>query len=622
MLTDLSPDDHAYLRQYNRKMIETHENEFLRECDPEYLRALYRGYKEVKYRDYLTDSVKNRENTLSVTRIFSAANTILPNLYYQNPKMIAVPSSQDASFSAGIMTAAQNYYLRVLKQKEENQNAVMNTYFFGLGWKKLGYKVFTTPKIQEPEAMGVQEALRQDMPDYMESKDNQEIVMEEGPFNTSEAPTSVLMDYKGTLRSFKIITHRVKRTLHDLMQFSRYDQGILKEIEEKYRHQNGTRFSARDIELWVNEMMIKNPNGYWIHTYCDEFEKPIRYDQIKAKRFPWVPLVFTNEPDVRYPVSHMKAGSHIQLWVDRIATLQLDVIGKMRNQIGVWEDALSHGQDQAFKRNLIGGIIKFKKPLTAGAIAPIASQPITPDLFQMLNYVLQNTTEILGADEQRISGKSKNDTLGQDQLAAMGTQIRESGMLDKVRDWMINQAEVLGELIQRYDSGKLALYVSPKYFQRHMSNQIKPGIVEFGSESQPRGLNSFLQGTDFNYEMNVYEAVKPDKRALAKEYFDALKLFSSPQVENSLLRRQKMVRTDLIAEKIGENFELIDAAEFIEELDPLQAAAIQVRDLMSQGRVPQSGANPSASASETPSSPEDKVKAQQEQVSQMAQGVA
>ena len=46
----------------------------------------------------------------------------------------------------------------------------------------------------------------------------------------------------------------------------------------------------------------------------------------------------------------------------------------------------------------------------------------------------QNLTEILGMDEQMISGKSKNDTLGQDELARVGTKIRESGIVDKVHD--------------------------------------------------------------------------------------------------------------------------------------------------------------------------------------------
>jgi len=622
MITDISPDDHRYWRDYCRKDVEAHENEFMRECDPDYLRCLYRGYKAKNYREYLSESVRNQENTLSVTRMFSAANTILPNIYYQNPKLIAVARNQQSSWAAGLMTSAQNHYLRVLRQKEENQNLAMNGYFFGLGWKKLGYKTFVTPRIQEPEAAGVQEQMRMDSPDYLESGEMQDIIMDEGPFNTSESPCSVLVDHRGTLRNFKVITHRVKRTLHDLMQFSRYDEGVLKAIEAKYRYQHGTRFSPRDIELWVNEQMIKNPNGYWIHSFCDEYEYHMRYDRIQAKKFPWVPLVFTNEPDVRYPVSHMKAGSHVQLWVDRIATLQLEIIGKMRNQVGIWEDALAHGQEQAFKRNMIGGIIKFKKPLTAGAIGNIATAPITPDMFQMLNYVLQNTTEILGADEQRISGKSKNETLGQDQLAAMGTQIRESGMLDKMRDCMIQQADVMAEIITKYDSGKLALYISPKYFQRSIAPQVNPGMVEFGTEQQPRGLNSFMQGSEFEHEVNIYEAVKPDKRALAKEYFEAMTLFSSPAVEKALLTRQKMARIDLLAEKIGENFEYIDAAEFIESLDPMQAAAIMTREMLSQGRVGQpqaQGASPSsASSGASPETPSDGIAKQQEKVNKMA----
>lgn len=591
-LQDLTKGDLQYYRAYAGKMLSYHESHFMREIDPDLLRAFYRGYKTKEYREFLNDPLKRRNNTIALTRIFTATNTIEPNLYYQNPKIFAVPTRGTDPRRAALMTAVQNYYMRATKQKQENQTAIMNAYFFGIGWKKIGYHTaFPAPEdaMDQPEEQIDGDELMQiekriaNPSDNLEARDIPQLPMTETLFNTSESPANVILDHKGTWRSFNVINHRLKRTLYDLKHFGNYNPDALQEVSSKMRYQGGSRFDDRDIEVTLNEMMIRQRNGIWILTFLDEAELPLKYERSLSKSdFPWKPIVLTNEPDVCYPISHMRVGGSIQEWVDRIATLQLEIIGKMRNQIAVWEDALSNGQDQALQANKIGGIIKFKKPVNAQAFAQLATNPVTFDLFNMLGITQQNLTEVMGADAQRIAGKSDNKTLGQDELASMGTQIRESGMLDKVREWIISQKEFEGEILQQYGTAEMYLTIAPEDFRKKQEADAiggQPINMEFMTQAHPVPIRDYLRG-HYDYELNIYEAVKPDKKVLAREYDEAMMVYSNPVISNAMLQMNKRVRIDIIAEKRGKMFEYVNADEFIETLDPMQTAQIQAMNVL------------------------------------------
>lgn len=570
-IEDLSSGDFEYLKAYNSKMRAAHEKGFKSEIDPDLMRCFYRGYHTKEYRDFLSDPLRRSKHTMTLTKIFANVNTIQPNLYYQNPKIYCVPDKGANPSEAAVITAAMNELMRTTHQKQENQSWVMNAYFFGIGWKKLGYRT-----------------------SYDMNTASQEVPMlpqDEGVFNTSENPDNVLIDHKGTWNNHKVITHRLKRTLDEIAGNQDYNQDAIEQIRSKNGVTRGSVYEDWEIDVNLNEMMWKTKQGIYVLTYLDESNLPLKYEKLGIDELPWVPLVFTNEPDVLYPISHMRVASHLQEWTNKIATLIVDKIGKSRDQIAVWEDALANGADQALQANKIGGVVKFKKPLTSGVIQNLTSSPVTADLFQMLGLSAQTLTENMGTNEQRVSGKSKNKTLGQDEMADMGTQIRESGMLDKVRDQLIRQKEIEGKIIQKYGVGEMRMNLDPSDFTGQEEPPIDaPVPMEFMTQKNPMPINNFVKSDSFNYELNIYEAIKPDKKSLAAEYDEAMMVYSNPLIEDSLLRMNKRVRIDLIAEKRGKTFEYIYANEFIETLDPMQTAQLQAMKVLQArgGEPPQS----------------------------------
>ena len=609
---DLSQGDFTYWKNYNQKDIRCHEEEFIREIQPELMHSLYRGYKDKNYKADLLDPTKLRNHILVVSKIFTAVNTIIPNLMYQMPRVLCTPEQNCDPLAAAAMTATLNKYNRLTKQKLENQKAVLSTYFSGLSWKKTGYHYPVLPSKADPESIlspeemqQTQQVNEQNFEAVLLSGEIQEAIKKEAPFNSYESPLNVLIDHKGTLRNKRVLTHRLTRSLQDIYDYGKYDPEMVKQMVAEYEGKFGSRFDAREVNFTLNEKIISQRNGFWILVFADEFDKPLYYEKTDLDDFNFTPLEFCNEPDIRYPTSHISVASRSQQWIDEIASRYVEMIGRARRQHYVNQEILAPGQKESFMKNLIGGLIFGKRPATQGDIMEINSSQIIPDI-QMIMQMLQNgVMETLGADSQRVTGQSKNKTLGQDQIAAMGTEVRESGMLDKTHDWLVEQNEKMVKILRKHSGAQLDINIMQNDFQdpniaKQIMGQQKQIPYSFRTEQQPMPLSYFTQDQDMGVTLNVYEAVKPDKKALAAEYDEFVIGYSNPIVQNALLENGKRVRIDLVVEERARLFEYLDASRFIEDLDSMQMAAIQTKQMLMNGGMPKPPAPPTKTSQSEP----------------------
>src|SRR3990167_6408783 len=108
-LTDLSTADFEFLKRKAHSMKSCHEKEFMRVIDPDLMRALYRGRDSKTYEHSDRDGFWNdRSHFMAMSKIFQGVNTIQPNLYYQNPYVLAKKLRGSDESTAALMTAALN----------------------------------------------------------------------------------------------------------------------------------------------------------------------------------------------------------------------------------------------------------------------------------------------------------------------------------------------------------------------------------------------------------------------------------------------------------------------------------------------------------------------------------
>ena len=594
---DLSAGDFDHFTRYADGMRACHEAEFVKKIDPDLMKAMYRGKTSKEDRnnpsnlEYLENDTKH---LLAFSRLFQATNTIIPNLYYQNPSPIVLAGRGSDQNSTALMSSILKHYMKLNRAKEQNQEAILNAWFFGMGWKKIGYRTVFLPRVDEPESQidnGVLDKLRSaasslfGKPDNTESKERPELVDYETLFNDSESPMNVMVDHKADLLNCKAILHRIPRTIYDLENYGDYDEELLKELEANMKDKYGSRFSSRESDVMLNELHIQQRNGIWILTFADGFTKPLRYDKstYAGKGFLFSPIVFTNEPGVRYPISHMKVASQVQSKQDKLATMFVELIARSVNLTVVNEKALAPGQKDALEKNLLRGILSMKDKFSAQDIQSFSSGNVPQSLQPLMAMLQQNITEILGTDEQMVGGKSSNDTLGQDELARSGTKIRSSGMQDRVRDWMINQFEKEGTLIKQFSNHELHVVITGKDYSDPLSGEkVEDKWVEFGTERNPLGAKHSLQG-QFDYDIDIEEAIKPNKQAQQQQYEKMMVTLANPAMQDALLQDNSRARTGLILKRWMETFSGIGNPDmFVEQLDSRQVAAIQASKVMMQ----------------------------------------
>ena len=107
------------------------------------------------------------------------------------------------------------------------------------------------------------------------------------------------------------------------------------------------------------------------------------------------------------------------------------------------------------------------------------------------------------------------------------------------------------------------------------------------TERNPLGAKHYLQG-EFDFDFNMDEAVRPDKRTIRESLTSLLELTSNPEIENSCLQQGFRFRKDKIALGLVATMDnVINPDEYIERLDPRQVAAIQTQQMLMQGGMPQ-----------------------------------
>ena len=89
----------------------------------------------------------------------------------------------------------------------------------------------------------------------------------------------------------------------------------------------------------------------------------------------------------------------------------------------------------------------------------------------------------------------------------------------------------------------------------------------------------YLEG-DFDYDVNVQEAVKPDNPLIRQELLQYLSIVAPMQ--GTLIQDGVKLNLAEIMNKIAETFDTFDARRFLEELDPSQQAAFQVSQALQQ----------------------------------------
>ncbi len=369
----------------------------------------------------------------------------------------------------------------------------------------------------------------------------------------------------------KIIWMRFNRALQDIMDSDvySYDNDFMQQFKTK---------DPREVKLELFEGWIRSKEGLYITVFCEGYKKPIRYDKSswQGDGFPICFLSFAELNDEYYAPGYVEIASAPQKQINYIATLQGTVIDKFRCQTAVNEKALTEQGKRALQRNELGGIVTFKEPPLTH-IAPLASTPIPADLFNVLNIMQDNLQEILQVSGLRMGSAEAEDTATQDKLKDFGNQLGISGMQDKVREYVMEQATKCAQMIKQYSTGRtLVPIVGVDIINPSTGKPVTQEWLEFGTPENPVTLRQVVAG-DYDVEVDIKSAQKPNE-AIQLQMFEGL-MTKLPQYETMLAEQGKKINWDkALTRWLGLYKELVPSAEsIVETMTPQERQSLDQR---------------------------------------------
>ena len=507
--------------------------------------------------------------------LFVSANTVLPSLFFQLPKIIIRPKREELSFEAEVLNQLANIYFNE-EAKRENQLAIVDAFLpYGYAIMKNGYNS-RTGVVKKSILTG---DTGKNKTDDMEG--DVEYLRYEKPLLLRQSPKYTYLDKSQPFSKGNRITFQYSRTLQNLIDSNLYklSNNFIKFFEGKTPNKDPREAELKLFEHW---RMI---DGYaWKLVYVEEWPDELSWKKTRYRELPVSYLRFNEMGDVLYSVSHGTLAYKAQNELNYLNELWKKKIDNLRDQFIVDLSSLTESGRKTLRNNDIGGIIETTKPVTAGVVSPIQSVQTDPNLFGNIQNVRDYLNLILSTSGVKAGGFPEKLATTERQKA-MGDVLRASGMQDAIRVFVINQIRQMIVNILTFGSPEVTLKMTGKNIVFPQTGR----ILEPNTELQIGGENGFILqelitgdiDDDFIFDVDITSASRPDYPVIRKQLAEGIALAKS--MEMDLAREGKKFDAEKAIKLYFSTFDQVPAAEsLIEDMTPEEQMALQAAQQMAQ----------------------------------------
>lgn len=563
-MPNLTQGDFKYLKNKLFKDKGYHEKEFLGRVNPDKIDLYYEGDPD-RDEEIGTSDVRR----MSLNHLFPATITLAAQFYPQNPQFIGIPKREGDELNAKIATAGMDYFYKEMNALLQNQLAITSGWLYGYGPTKQGWRtefkqvppVTLKPNTTQTFASKIK-GFFSGGPN-VEERESPDYIAAEGPWLNFVNPKDLYLDSEQPFGEGKYIHHHLLRSLYEVRTSGLY--GLDDDFISKFKTSSDERESKLDLyETW---MFLKD--GMYIFTYCDRWEKPLRWDKsiYAAEGFPFRILTLTNQVNKVYPIPHAKIAQRLQRLDDYILTLQKKAIERYRD-IMVWnKEAFDPAERTLIKKGKIGTNV-FANSQTPGSVgAHFGGSNIPKDLYAIHEVVEENVKAILGVIGARLTGESEVETATQEKISDYGNQLRAMGMTGKIKEFLISQGKKLLHDMKQFADAPLMFKVTGLDLEDPETGElITEKWVEFASETSEQTLKEIIP-QDLDIDLDITNRTSRDLAVTRKQMGEYMAMAQG--LKEDLMAEGKRFSAYKFLKKIGETFETIDNAdEFFDEVGP------------------------------------------------------
>lgn len=635
---EISKEEVAYWQREIDASIKFQKDEFIDRIEYELLVKYFEGIQ------------KGKQNSVEMMVILDELSpgiaSIISSVYYQNPTATVKPARPESSKMVEppmlymiqhpefkpyplteLMESAIKYGMRKSDMKGEMQLALFHLLVAGFCVIEMNHASENVPAPtpdgsgvpqaglppETPEAQGVFDQFKSALKGVFGKKDEnltndemeEKIASEQGyqyfefrdaTYCKAWSPLEVLFDSRARVfKESRFIGKVCDKSVGEFNLLYPDFKGKLPNGQTREILYSSTKRDEDKKSVRLYELEIKKKDGVYVLVISKGIEEAIDY----YKR-----PIDTNDFTLKYgcldkygriyPMSRAKKAKKQQDDLNNLATMQMETTLRAVKKVGYFKDGLTDAGKKAMLSSDVFAAVE--KAVPSAVFEAVPQGTVTQDNPELQMAIRDTLNKTIGTTELAKSGKSNNDTLGQDELQNQAFETHVSQVQDALQDVATQCLDTLKDIIMQLWDGE-------DYFQ---ITGMQGGDQWYTPEMGP--LSDILQG-DFLVSVDIVSAQRPNP---ARDRNDALQLaqfLTSPGITSFLMANGKKVSTsviDNVVKSYGQNPEAI-----IETLPPppIQNNPIPVQPM---GGSPDVGAAPDA---------EPQMEPGQEETMSLGQGI-
>jgi len=424
----------------------------------------YHGYYYGKY----------KTEVYAVNKVFSILRSLIPRIYFRNPKVLVSPTRPELEERAFVVQAVDNLLIKQMLMKETIKKIVQDAFFCNRGIAKIGYDTqygsVPAEMMKEPPT---EEAIEYDVS-----------VQPGMPWVLRANPEHFLVPWGvASLKDTPWVAHRVVRLLSDVKKDPIYENttklkgGLVRELRGMKDKEAGISEVVRGSqdeaikeyataeEEWVEIWEIRDLKRGQILALNLDHDKFLRRpvsDELQKDGSPFEDICFNPDNDVYWGPSDMRILEPLQMELNETRT-QMSKHRKI-NVLKILMDSGKFTPEQAQKL-MSGdvGTIELIPELSRDSVIPLQiGEPVQLRADAM--DIEKDIRETVGFSRLAEGAESvaPRKTKFEVQEMGQGHWIRIDERRDIVADFLVRTLEKVNKIIfEKWDTGRVVPLVGP-----------------------------------------------------------------------------------------------------------------------------------------------------------------
>lgn len=401
-------------------------------------------------------------NPLVINYVFNTIKTMVPTLYFKNPKVYVHATRPEFAANAAVVQELINYDWRTLGIKREIKRAILRSLIGGISWVETGYVFEEVPDTQfqtfseDSIDQAINGTTEEDEP--MKQEFTEFKIKKDQPFAISRSQLEVIVDPFcnvleeagwSSVYELKPI-EMVKRDprfegTKNLEASATFDnEVVLNTFREEYRKNSDLKF----VELW-------HITDRWegkTFTVARGHKKKLRtFDTPQG--YGLIPLYFNEDPESTRHISVVDQMSDQQQEKNRLRAYMLEHVKRSLPRMGYDKSVLTSEQD---KNALINSDMDELIGLPGRPIdilMPINFPSLPADMFNVDSRLNEDMQIASGLTDFQRGQAIKVPSASEAQFIEQNSRLRVDEGLDVVSDFAAQIAENMVKLRQKFTTG-------------------------------------------------------------------------------------------------------------------------------------------------------------------------